>query len=390
MQPPAHGRGRCYRCHKPTVSCVCADVVAVDNQTRIHILQHKRERFHPIGTARFAQLGLTRSRVLIDAPGERDAIRQQLVGDASPVGVLYPSPHARLLSELAPAERPRTLIVLDGTWSHARTLARSHPWLEALPHYALAPANESLYRIRKEPFAEAISTIEAVVQALGHLEPELTGLDGLVRAFVRMIDKQIELGSQRTGRPRSHKPRQISRTVPAALSEKPSRVVLVFGELSAPAPGLPYELVSWCALRLADGATFQHLCRPQHSMVDLHLQHMGLSRAELEAGTDHEGLRQAWAAFARRDDVWVAWNHSTLEAGRATLGEAPSIALKAVYANLRRRGTPTGSLAQVLEREGLTALALPFSGRARTVLGMLAPAVELFQTPAGRGVAESA
>ncbi|HHH10935.1 MAG TPA: DTW domain-containing protein, partial [Sorangium sp.] len=50
----------CYRCHKPAVTCICARVKRVDNRTKIWLLQHPRERFHPIGTARIARLGLGR------------------------------------------------------------------------------------------------------------------------------------------------------------------------------------------------------------------------------------------------------------------------------------------------------------------------------------------
>lgn len=369
-------RSACYRCHKPTTLCVCGDIARVVHQTRVHILQHKRERFHPLGTARFARLGLTQARVFIDDPRERDETRRALIGDDPSVGVLFPSARARLLSSLAPEERPRTLIVLDGTWSHAKSLVRDNRWLDDLPHYALSPAHKSQYRIRTEPFDAAVSTIEAVVEALGVLEPELVGLDGLVRAFVRMIDRQIELGAQRTGRARNKKARSSARAVPAILRERPSRTVLVFGELSAPPGGGHHALVSWCALRLADGATFETWLKPVYPVPELHLAHMGFERPRLEAGIEAAALAAAWATFVRPDDVLVAWNQSTLTAARELIGATPAVALKAVYANARRTGAATGSLAEIAAREALVARAVPFAGRAQRVLGLLAPLVD--------------
>ena len=35
--------------------------------------------------------------------------------------------------------RAVTLVVLDGTWHHARSLFRENPWLDALPKYAFSP-----------------------------------------------------------------------------------------------------------------------------------------------------------------------------------------------------------------------------------------------------------
>ncbi len=378
MQPSPTGRSECYRCHKPTALCVCADVPRVANRTRVHILQHKRERFHPIGTVRFARLGLEHAQVVVDDPRERELIRAQLTSGPGPVGVLYPSPHARLLTDLAPDERPGALIVLDGTWAHSRTLARSHPWLESLPHYALAPTIKSRYRIRSEPFEDAISTIEAITLALSQLEPELEGLDGLVGAFVRMIDKQIEAGAERTGRVRNRRARRMARAVPPVLREVPSRVVLVFGELSAPAGGAPHELVSWCAVRASDGATFERWCRPRHTVSDQHLWHMGLARERVDSGIDEAELAEAWRDFVRPDDVLVAWNHSTLEAARRVLGEpsAEAVFLKAVYANASKSREASGALGEIVEREGLAVRTLPFVGRAGVTLARLEAVLE--------------
>ena len=50
----------CYECHKPRGLCVCGNIPRVDNRTSILVLQHPRERLHPIGTARFVRLGLAR------------------------------------------------------------------------------------------------------------------------------------------------------------------------------------------------------------------------------------------------------------------------------------------------------------------------------------------
>lgn len=59
------------------------------------------------------------------------------------------------------------LILLDGTWSQAKTLWWRNAWLLKCQRAFLKPARPSLYgKLRKEPRPECLSTIEAVGAAL--------------------------------------------------------------------------------------------------------------------------------------------------------------------------------------------------------------------------------
>ena len=189
-------RVTCYRCHKPELTCICAAVPRVANRTGIWLLQHKRERHHPIGTARIVELGL--ARVRCDVCYEPQAVPPTEVSEG--MAVLYPGRGAVPLAQLDPTHRPDTLVVLDGTWRHAHNLYRDNPWLQRLPRYGLNPDSASRYRIRREPSLDCLSTIEAVVEALRILEPETEGLDGLLGAFDAMIDVQIRIAAERGAR----------------------------------------------------------------------------------------------------------------------------------------------------------------------------------------------
>ena len=105
--------------------------------------------------------------------------------------LLYPSAHAREITELDAAERPAALVAIDGTWSQARSLYKKNPLLADLPHVKLTHAPPSNYRIRREPRAHYVSTIEALVHALRVLEPETQGFDALLTHFAKMIDQQL-------------------------------------------------------------------------------------------------------------------------------------------------------------------------------------------------------
>ncbi len=190
------GRPMCYRCFKPRVTCICEGLGTVANRTGVIILQHPRERHHPLGTVRFVRLGLARVEVRVCGP--KDPAAMARAGILPPnTAVLYPSPSARDVASLTPSERPEHLVVIDGTWHQAHSVVRAAPWLEDLPHVRVQPGQPSAYRVRTEPRAECLSTIEATVAALRVLEPETLGFDALLAAFREMVDRQYACGPPR-------------------------------------------------------------------------------------------------------------------------------------------------------------------------------------------------
>lgn len=170
------------------MACICSSIERVANRTGISILQHPRERFHAIGTARIARLGLTNVNVESCAPWTDESG----IGARLPAGtaLLYPSSDARDLKTLSAEDRPLHLLILDGTWIHARKMYEAQRWLHQLRHVRLTPDEPSRYRVRRQPHPAYLSTVEAIVLALRILEPQTTGLDGLLRAFSAMVDRQ--------------------------------------------------------------------------------------------------------------------------------------------------------------------------------------------------------
>jgi len=181
-------RATCYRCFKPQICCICASIEPVGNETSLTILQHPRERFHPVGTARIARLALARVRMVSCAPWtDTGSLRSELPPQTA---LLYPSTQARDLATVPTVERPQHLIVVDGTWFHARKIYEAHRWLHDLPHVRLTPSEPSRYRIRRAPDVRYLSTIEAIAEALRILEPATDGIDGLLDSFAAMVDRQ--------------------------------------------------------------------------------------------------------------------------------------------------------------------------------------------------------
>ena len=310
----------CYRCHKPQLTCICAHVRRVANRTRVWVAQHPRERFHPIGTARIARLGLDNVHI--------ELVRSctQTLPPSLPerAALLYPGPRAVELAALQPKERPEALVVLDGTWAQAHTLYRDNLWLQGLPHVRLTPQSESRYRLRKEPAATCVSTIEAIVEALRILEPDTPGLDGLLASFDAMIDQQIALINQHRAGQRQPKGPPSLRGAPRCSLEEPERLVVVGFEAARRSSGEHDALVivQCVAIRVATGEVFQQFVRPPEARfpTPFHLQHMGLDPQLLEAGSTPHALREAWHRFIAPDDIVVAWNNSVLEALDTVVG----------------------------------------------------------------------
>src|SRR3954470_1393768 len=185
-------REMCWRCRRPKRVCYCAAVHPIETRTRVVILQHPRESDVPINTARIAELSLSNSElhVGVDFGGDR-GLRAALSDPAAPAVLLYPSDDARDLALEAPPG-PVTLVVIDGTWWQASKLFKQNPFLHALPRYALAPSEESRYRIRREPAAHCLSTIEALEAALVVLEEQPSGFPELLKPFDTMVETQLD------------------------------------------------------------------------------------------------------------------------------------------------------------------------------------------------------
>ncbi len=347
-------RPTCYRCHKPEVACICDSLREVANQTPVWVIQHPRERRHPLGTARIARLGLEQVDVVVTNGSE----------PAPPLppgaGLLYPGG-----SELAPEHALGALVVIDGTWPQAKSLYRRCPWLRALPHYALTPRELSRYRLRREPAPHCVSTIEAIVEALRRLEPHTPGLDGLLEAFDAMIDRQIDLS------PGWHGPR-APRDWRHGFAEAASRMVAVDLDLGPRDAGPPLLLhtVAW---RCDTGATFEAFVRPPETRRPhpCHLAHLELNDDELDEGLDVDALRAAFSTFVQPSDIVVAWSAKTLRAlAEAELWHGETITLKSAF----RQAHPNvrGPLEAALAHQELSSLDLGLKGRAGRQLGAVA------------------
>ena len=274
------------------------------------ILQHRRERFHPFNTARIVHKSLRNSRLLVDHLGNL-ARRVRFEPRA---GLLYPGASAQLISDVPPDQRPGQLVVLDGTWHHAKTLLREIPALRLLPRYALAPTSPSRYRIRREPHNSALSTVEAAVAALRILEPETGGFDQLLRAFDAMVEGQLANAAYANS-PRFQKRRNRTfKNIPMVLLGDLRNIVVAYAEAPAGQRGCKRNAgppIYCVARRLVTGESFSCALNPPCPLDDAFLGHLELSREDFAGAVSLSEARERWAQFRRPDDIVAVFQPGT-------------------------------------------------------------------------------
>jgi len=381
-QPNHQTRPYCYRCHKPASMCLCAHLSLIQNEVGVHVLQHPRERRHPVGTARLLRLGLSKVAIHpLDLTGRSAVSAPVDLPDGA--GLLYPSPDAQDLDTLTQDKKPSHLVVIDGTWTQAHRIFRDNPWISALPRYTLPTSEPSRYRIRKEPRLECLSTVESVVAALLSLQPGLQGTQTLLSAFEAMIDAQIAASEQpRTQAPRTRIRRKAPKPIPDVLLAPGAQIILAYTEAGAHRPGdsktqTPQRL---SAVTLNGAHVFDRMIKtttvpdaflakqmevelnavetglPYHQVMTAFHEFCTGPSADSPAGDSTPGTRSTGAPV-----VLVSWNVRTMRLLENSQANPRCVLLKGVWANLSRKRVP--ALETLVSNLGLAPADLPVAGR---------------------------
>ena len=167
------------------------------------ILQHPQEQDAVLGSAQIVAASLPKAQIVVGLSWRNlaHALGQDEV-DAKRWAVLFPDKEAQgaqVTSRAGTVLDPSALegiIVLDGTWSKAKTLWWRNPWLSKLNRMSLKPSQPSIYgRLRAEPQRHYVSTLESVVGALtlcGEDREIAPGLEKVFRTLVQRVrDAQL-------------------------------------------------------------------------------------------------------------------------------------------------------------------------------------------------------
>ena len=179
---------------------------AVDNRLFVLILQHPHEKREPLATAPTIAAGLRRARLVtglswpnleraLGRPADPKRWAALYLGSARPKALGNQGQIILLGRDGEPLAHPESIlrsldgiVLLDGTWSQAKTLWWRNPWLLKLHRLVLNPPRPArLGRLRREPRREALSTLEAAALVLRHIEAGPDAADALLAALDRLI-----------------------------------------------------------------------------------------------------------------------------------------------------------------------------------------------------------
>lgn len=211
----------CDVCRRPTVACVCDRIVSFATERRVLILQHPQEQDALLGSAQILVASLPKAKLVVGLSWKNlaHALGQEEV-DLRKWAVLFPDREAagegvrtRRGGEVD-ASALEGIVVLDGTWSKAKTLWWRNPWLSKMNRMSLKPARPSIYgRLRAEPQREYVSTLESVAAALtltGEAPEIASGLERVFRTLVQRV-RDADLPPEARKLPRRTRPPRAPR-----------------------------------------------------------------------------------------------------------------------------------------------------------------------------------
>lgn len=219
-QPNLEEQKPCTTCGRVFPYCVCEFASPIKARTKLLILQHPQEPGVDIGTAPILKASFpgTVVRTGLSWPNFKKALGREEVENRR-WGVLYLGsvrvedlPQDRSLFVVDKKGEPREdqdkvlkelegIVVLDGTWSQAKTLWWRNAWLLKLPRLVIRSSRRSLYdQIRKEPRHGCLSTVETVggvLQALEHRDDIQPALDKPLSELIGRLKKNRPQGTGR-------------------------------------------------------------------------------------------------------------------------------------------------------------------------------------------------
>ena len=199
----------CPSCHKPQPLCICDSITPIENRISLLILQHPQEQDRALGTARLTALHFKNAvlKIGLSWPSLSKALGRP-VSDPSRWAVLYLG-SAKVADldtdrevvainrkgEVEDNQREilkdiEGIVLLDGTWSQAKALWWRNAWMLKCQRVILGPTRPSRYgKLRKEPRADGLSTIESAAMLLAALEKRPDIEATLSASFERMLAK---------------------------------------------------------------------------------------------------------------------------------------------------------------------------------------------------------
>ena len=196
-------RKNCYKCMRPSSTCICKHISPVLTKTRFIILMHPKEyKKEKNGTGHMTTLQLENSEIIVGVDFTNNSrVNEILTKENSSSFLLYPGKDnfnlsVRKSSELRPfmGENPN-LFILDGTWPCARKMLKLSKNLQQLKRVSFDNEIKSKFIFKQQPEPLCLSTIESVYTVINLLKEgalEQCETKDFLIPFEKMIEYQVE------------------------------------------------------------------------------------------------------------------------------------------------------------------------------------------------------
>lgn len=97
--------------------------------------------------------------------------------------------------ESIPKDKSYNIVIIDGTWSQARSIYHNSELLQNLRKVELKSDSPSNYVIRTQPTEVSLSTVETAAVALSFLEEEASIYNSLTAPLKALCQFQLQYGA---------------------------------------------------------------------------------------------------------------------------------------------------------------------------------------------------
>lgn len=168
--------------------CLCNLIAPLKIRTQVICVLHPMERLKPTNTGHLLEMMLDGAECRVRGERGESLDTHDFNEPSRRTLLLFPSDDARVLDAelLAEDPRPIRLIVPDATWKQASRISRKVEELKLAERAVLPAGLVSQYQLRRQINPGALSTYEAVTEALCAIEGEAlrAPLERLFRIFV--------------------------------------------------------------------------------------------------------------------------------------------------------------------------------------------------------------
>jgi len=190
-------RDTCYKCYRPKSSCMCEFFTKINTKTKFVILMHPKEfKKTKNGTGHFTNNSLNNSEIHIGIDfSNNERINDIINDDQNKCFILYPDKNSiKLNEESIHTNKNIVLFIIDSTWACSKKILRKSQNLKNLKRVSFESTKQSNFKIKTQPAAYCLSTIESTQYVLELLNKhKIENIEEeKIALFTKPFDKMVE------------------------------------------------------------------------------------------------------------------------------------------------------------------------------------------------------